>query len=126
MALMPQAWGQLDGLEDLGLGVVGLEELGDVDQIAAVGPAADEVAAQDEAGSTAPCRSCRRAGCRPECWGRNSRTGSGLGLVQRRQQAVLFLAQQGPGPYRSQQGLAHKAATIGVLGHFSSLRRMWI
>ena len=37
--------GQGQGLEDLRLGVVRLEEFGDVDQIAAVRPAADEVAA---------------------------------------------------------------------------------
>ena len=40
--------GKFQGLEDLGLGVVGREQLRGVHQVAAVGPAADQVAADEQ------------------------------------------------------------------------------
>jgi hypothetical protein len=41
--------GEAQGLEDLLVGVVGLDELGDVEQVARVGPAPDQVPAHDHA-----------------------------------------------------------------------------
>ena len=48
IVLMPQRWAQFQGLEDFRLGVVRGEELRGVRQVAAVGPAADQVAADED------------------------------------------------------------------------------
>ncbi len=123
--------GQAQGLENLGLRVIRAEEAGDVHQVAAVGPPADEVAAQDQAADlqAANLAAGKRlalvsGGCGRGGGGRLLVTrGAGYGgaAVERGAQNLLLQAQERSRACGSREGRVDEVPSVSPCRHGKKL-----